>query len=100
MKAYEKCLRATSTSDTPWYVVPGDDTDNARLIVSKIILDTFEGLKMAYPKTSTKRRRELLSIRKQLAPSEIWGASAREDCDQGEGDVCEHSDTDSRLETR
>jgi hypothetical protein len=40
---------------------------NAWLIVSRIVLDTFEELKMSYPKTSAKRRRELLSIRKGLA---------------------------------
>ena len=67
MKAYEKCLSATSTRDAPWYVVPADDKENARLIVSRIVLDTLEELKMTYPKTSTKRRRELQSIRKQLA---------------------------------
>jgi PPK2 family polyphosphate:nucleotide phosphotransferase len=66
MNAYEECLTATSTRDAPWYVVPADDKENARLIVSRIVLDTFEELKMAYPKTSAKRRRELLSIRKQL----------------------------------
>jgi PPK2 family polyphosphate:nucleotide phosphotransferase len=63
MKAYEKCLSATNTRDTPWYVVPADDKENARLIVSQIVLDTFEGLKMAYPQTSAKRRHELQSIR-------------------------------------
>ncbi len=67
MKAFEECLSATSTRHAPWYVVPADDKENARLIVSQIILDTFESLKMAYPKTSAKRRREILSIRKQLA---------------------------------
>ena len=51
MKAYEECLSATSTRDAPWYVVPADDKENARLIVSQIVLDTFEGLEMAYPKT-------------------------------------------------
>jgi PPK2 family polyphosphate:nucleotide phosphotransferase len=66
MKAYEECLSATSTRDAPWYVVPADDKENARLIVSQIVLDTFEGLKMAYPKTSAKRRKELQSIRKRL----------------------------------
>src|SRR5271170_7680137 len=49
MQAYEKCLSATSTRDTPWYVVPADDKENARLIVSRIVLDTLEGLKMAFP---------------------------------------------------
>ena len=66
-KAYEECLSATSTRDAPWYVVPADDKENARLIVSRIVLDTLEGLKMTYPKTSSERRQELLSIRKQLA---------------------------------
>ena len=70
MKAYEKCLSATSARDAPWYVVPADDKENARLIVSRIILDTLEGLKLAYPKTSAERRQELQSIRKQLANSE------------------------------
>ena len=67
MTAYEQCLGATSTSDAPWYVVPADDKENARLIVSQIVLDTFEGLKMSYPKTSAKRRKELQVIRKRLA---------------------------------
>ena len=66
MKAYEQCLSATSTAEAPWYAVPADDKDNARLIVSQIILDTLEGLKMSYPETSDTRRAELLSIRAQL----------------------------------
>jgi len=67
MSAYEDCLDATSTRDAPWYVVPADDKQNSRLIVSQIVLDTLRGLKLAYPKTSASRRRDLQSIRKQLA---------------------------------
>jgi PPK2 family polyphosphate:nucleotide phosphotransferase len=67
MTAYEECLAATSTRHAPWYVVPADDKENARLIVSQIVLDTLEGLKMSYPETDAKRRRELLAIRKRLA---------------------------------
>src|SRR4029077_10607048 len=33
MRAYEECLEATSTDRAPWYVVPADDKENARLIV-------------------------------------------------------------------
>jgi PPK2 family polyphosphate:nucleotide phosphotransferase len=66
MKAYEACLSATSTDHAPWYAVPADDKENARLIVSQIVLDALNGLKMAYPKTTAKRRRELKSIRKLL----------------------------------
>jgi PPK2 family polyphosphate:nucleotide phosphotransferase len=67
MKAYEDCLQATSTHHAPWYAVPADDKENARLIVSRIVLDALEDLKMAYPKTSEKRRQELQEIRKELA---------------------------------
>ena len=66
MKAYEECVSATSTRRAPWYVVPADDKKNARLIVSQIILDTFEELGMSYPKTTDAREKELLEIRKQL----------------------------------
>ena len=67
IEAYEACLSATSTDQAPWYVVPADDKKNARLIVSRIVLDTFEKFHMAYPETNKARRKELLSIRKQLA---------------------------------
>jgi PPK2 family polyphosphate:nucleotide phosphotransferase len=66
MKAYEKCLNATSTEFAPWYVVPADDKANARLIVSTIVVETLKALKMRYPETSPQRRRELQAIRKQL----------------------------------
>ena len=67
MKAYEACLSATSSHHAPWYIVPADHKENARLIVSQIVLDVLKKLRMAYPKTTAKRRRELKSIRKLLA---------------------------------
>lgn len=67
MEAYEACLSATSTKQAPWYIVPADDKENARLIVSEIILDTFKTLKMNYPKGDAKRQKDLLLIRDQLA---------------------------------
>jgi len=66
MQAYEACLTATSTAHAPWYVVPADDKKNARLIVSQIVMDALDGLKMAYPKTTEKRQRELKAIRHHL----------------------------------
>ena len=66
MQAYEACLSATSTAEAPWYVIPADDKENARLIVSRIVLDTFKAFKMRYPETDVKRRKELLSIRDRL----------------------------------
>ena len=67
MKAYEDCFHATSAHHAPWYVVPADDKENAPLIVSQIVLDALGDLKMAYPKTTEKRRIELQSIKKLLA---------------------------------
>ena len=67
MEAYEACFSATSTAHAPWYIVPADNKDNARLIVSRILLDTLQDFKMTHPKVTEKRRLELQSIRKQLA---------------------------------
>ncbi len=64
--AYEECLSATSTDDSPWYVVPADDKENARLIVSQIVVDTLEGLGMSTPKVTAERAQELQSIRDGL----------------------------------
>ena len=49
-----------------WYVVPADDKETTRLIVSQIVLDAREGLRMASPKTTAKRRLELQAIKKLL----------------------------------
>ena len=65
--AYEECLRTTSTHDAPWYIVPADDKENARLIVSRIVIQALKELKMAFPETTPKRQRELKSIGAQLA---------------------------------
>ncbi|HXA35969.1 MAG TPA: ADP-polyphosphate phosphotransferase [Steroidobacteraceae bacterium] len=67
MDAYEKALSATSTHNAPWYVVPADDKLNARLIVSRIVLDTIEALELSYPKINAARRRELGALRRKLA---------------------------------
>jgi Polyphosphate kinase 2 (PPK2) len=67
MKVYGKCLTATSTRRAPWFVVPADDKRNARLIVSKILLDAFLALDLKFPKTTSARRRELATMRAQLA---------------------------------
>jgi len=67
MKAYAACLSATSTSQAPWYVVPADDKQDARLIVSQIVVDTLANLNLAYPKASAEHQQALQSIREQLS---------------------------------
>jgi PPK2 family polyphosphate:nucleotide phosphotransferase len=66
-RAYEACLSATSTQAAPWYVVPADDKDNARIIVSQILLETLNELALSYPEVDKAGRRALQSSRKQLA---------------------------------
>jgi PPK2 family polyphosphate:nucleotide phosphotransferase len=66
MHAYATCLSATSTKKAPWHVIPADDKENARLIISEIIVHALRGLKMSYPKTGDDRRKELQLIRDRL----------------------------------
>jgi PPK2 family polyphosphate:nucleotide phosphotransferase len=71
MKAYAQCLGQTSTRDAPWYAVPADDKQNARLIVSQIVLDTLRALEMSFPKANAKRLLELQAIRKRLTKRDL-----------------------------
>ncbi len=47
-------------------MVPADDKESARLIVSSIILHTLASLRMSYPKSDPKRRQMLREMRKHL----------------------------------
>ncbi len=49
MKAYEKAIKETATPENPWYVIPADKKWFTRIAISKIILQTFEDLKLKYP---------------------------------------------------
>ena len=67
MQAYAQCLSATSTAEAPWYVVPADDKQNARLIISAVILETLRDLHLTWPKLDKNRVKELRKMRKLLA---------------------------------
>ena len=67
MVAYGECLAATSTKHAPWFAVPADDKKNARLIISQIILDTLNGMKVVFPKVDAQRKKELEALRKLLS---------------------------------
>src|SRR6185503_5319847 len=66
MRAYQDCLEATSTARAPWYVVPADDKKNARLIVSRVLVDMMDRLKMRYPAPDRAALRKLQEVRKTL----------------------------------
>jgi PPK2 family polyphosphate:nucleotide phosphotransferase len=50
MKAYEDALEATSTDCANWYVVPSDSKSTRNLIISSIMIEQLEALKMKYPR--------------------------------------------------
>ncbi len=48
-RVYAETLSATSTKDAPWYVVPADRKWYRNLAVARILVNTLEGLELAYP---------------------------------------------------
>jgi PPK2 family polyphosphate:nucleotide phosphotransferase len=63
---YAECLSETSTKESPWYVIPADDKQNARLIMSQVIVDTLQSLKIDFPAVTEAQRNELQSMRAML----------------------------------
>jgi PPK2 family polyphosphate:nucleotide phosphotransferase len=49
MAAYEAAIERTSTEHAPWYVVPADRKWYRNLVISRVLVETLEGLGMAYP---------------------------------------------------
>jgi len=65
-KAYEELIRNTSKKYAPWYVVPADHKWFTHLVISSVIVDTLESLKLAYPKVEPDKKKELEASRKLL----------------------------------
>lgn len=66
MKAYEDMIRHTSTKESPWYVVPADNKWFTRLVVAAAIVDTLDGLDLAYPEVDAEKRKQLQAARELL----------------------------------
>jgi PPK2 family polyphosphate:nucleotide phosphotransferase len=67
MRAYEEALRATSTKWAPWYVIPSDNKQVARMLVSNILAKAIAGLKLEYPRMSKEEKLAMAEARKRLA---------------------------------
>ncbi|MGP7961040.1 PPK2 family polyphosphate kinase [Sanguibacter sp. A247] len=48
-EAYQAIFDRTSTPDAPWYVIPADSKDYARLAVTRLLLDTLRSLDLGWP---------------------------------------------------
>lgn len=59
MRAYEEAIRNTATPDAPWYVIPGDDKEDARAIVTSIVAQKLSAVKEEWPDAGVKKRDEI-----------------------------------------
>jgi PPK2 family polyphosphate:nucleotide phosphotransferase len=70
-KAYEQMLENTSTSDTPWFVIPADDKWFTRYVIANIIVNELGKLDLRYPKLTDQQRKDLADSRKMLTGEAI-----------------------------
>jgi PPK2 family polyphosphate:nucleotide phosphotransferase len=66
MTAYEDMIRATSTEEAPWYVIPADNKWFTRVAVAAAVVDTLEGLNLSFPEISSAQRDDLKRARAAL----------------------------------
>lgn len=67
MKAYEDMLSATSTEESPWYVIPADQKWLTRTLVSYIITQKIESLNIQQPRPSEEMMKALDEAKKKLS---------------------------------
>jgi PPK2 family polyphosphate:nucleotide phosphotransferase len=66
MHAYEEAIRATASTQAPWFVVPADHKWFTRLVVAAAVVNAVDGLNLSYPRVSAEKMRELRSMRSML----------------------------------
>jgi hypothetical protein len=66
MNAYTDAMQATSTEDSPWYVIPADKKWFTRLAVATIIRETLQEMNLRFPELSPKQRAELQKAKQVL----------------------------------
>jgi PPK2 family polyphosphate:nucleotide phosphotransferase len=49
MQAYEDMLNKTSSETAPWYIIPANRKWYRDLVISSVLVETLEGLKMRFP---------------------------------------------------
>ena len=69
MDAFEKMINTTSTEICPWYVVPADHKWYARLLVSRIVLQTLEEIDPQWPTITEDELGKIQEFRQSLVDS-------------------------------
>jgi len=66
MTAYKEAIEATSTTKSPWYIIPADKKWFTRLAVSEVLVQKMESLNLHYPIVTDEHKKELLEAKKML----------------------------------
>lgn len=66
MNAYEEAISATSTENSPWFIIPADKKWFTRLAISELIVKKMGSLDMHYPKIGEDRLVEIQAAKKML----------------------------------
>jgi PPK2 family polyphosphate:nucleotide phosphotransferase len=77
MEAYEDTIRATSTPEAPWYVIPADNKHFARLVVAATLVAALEALDPRYPVVDGAALENLKKAREALLREGSDGAGPR-----------------------
>ncbi len=67
---YQEAIRATSTEESPWYVMPADHKWYTRLAVSEAICQALESMNLEYPKVSDEHLAMLAESKVKLMAEE------------------------------
>jgi PPK2 family polyphosphate:nucleotide phosphotransferase len=66
MQAYTDAIQATSTENSPWYIIPADKKWFTRLAVSEVIVNKLESMNLQYPKLGKDEMADLEAAKKML----------------------------------
>lgn len=69
-EAYEDCINATATPESPWYVLPADQKWYTRYLTSCILLETLEDMAPEYPPLSPDEAARIPQVMEELAGEE------------------------------
>ncbi len=66
MSAYEEMLNATSSKSAPWFVIPADEKDTARLLVAQILTQTIQKMGLKSPELTPTQHHDLIECKAKL----------------------------------
>jgi PPK2 family polyphosphate:nucleotide phosphotransferase len=66
MDAFEQCIRATSTEEAPWYIIPSNHKWVSRGLVANILVETIKSLGLKYPEVTPEKLKAIEAAKKQL----------------------------------